>query len=497
VLSEPVATSADEPDATPLTALGSTLLTAVQALGRELDTVQKEVDARASARLGGARDELAAIHDEMHQQQLEISELLAGAGSSRAAMIRRFLSTIPLATVLTSRTGKIIEANAAAHAAMRMPLGTLAGKPIFAYIAQDDRRQLRSTLSASVADDELRQATARVTPRHSAAVECYFALVRETGGQATGAGVDESAADRATDPSGGQDEDSAQLAARAEDSAEPNGPDDGSAPAVDDESASGPMVRWVILPDYESVEGPPSHLQLEALTRLCRLGADDGDLRATLTQVARLCLQASEEASAVSLQVGDPLEPTMTVATSATAQHLDGLQHARAGGPSFDAYRSRRPVALDGAAVTEHHGLADDEQARSVHSLLAVPLVTDELPTGVLTVYASGERSVATLAALRQVMPFVEAAQTLIRDTRAHEEMRRTQEQLESALLSRAVIDQAKGMIMISLKCNADDAFAHLVRMSSTRHEKVRDVAQRMVDDVLTKRSRLLAKSSE
>ena len=94
-------------------------------------------------------------------------------------------------------------------------------------------------------------------------------------------------------------------------------------------------------------------------------------------------------------------------------------------------------------------------------------------------------------------MPFVEAAQTLIRDTKAHEEMRRTQEQLESALISRAVIDQAKGMIMISLNCNADDAFGHLVRMSSTRHEKVRDVAQRMVNDVLTKRSRLLANSSE
>jgi transcriptional regulator with GAF, ATPase, and Fis domain len=264
-----------------------------------------------------------------------------------------------------------------------------------------------------------------------------------------------------------------------------------------DEEPDLTTVRWVILPNYEAVDGPPSHQQLEALTRLCRLGANDGDLRTTLGQVARLCVQALAEVDDVSLLVGNPLEPSMTIASSATAQHLDGLQHARAGGPSFDAYRSRRPVALDGDAVTKHRGLAKDKQAGLVRSLLAVPLVADNLPSGVLTIYATGDRSVATLEALRQVMPFVEAAQTLIRDTRAHEEMRRTQEQLSEALTSRAVIDQAKGMIMIGLKCDADEAFAHLVRMSSTRHEKVRDVAQSMVDDVLKKHSRPLASPSE
>ena len=453
---------------------GDTLLTAVEALRSELDAVRGEVDPEIATRLAGAKDELAAIQDEMHQQQQEIHELLTGAGSSRAGMMRRFLATLPVATLLTSSTGKIIEANGEAHAALRMPTGTLAGKPVFAYVAQDDRRELRSALSQATADDELRQVAGRITPRHTTPVPSHFALVRE---------LDEQVAAVAAN---GSDGSPVSPAAGAETTAEPTSPSDPAAM----------LVRWVILPDY-AADGPPSHVQLEALTRLCRLGADAGELRATLTQVVKLCVQALPEADDVSLLVGDPLEPTMVVASSAVAQHLDGLQHSRAGGPSFDAYRSRRPLALDGTAVAEHQGLVDDPDAAAVHSLLAVPLITDELPTGVLTVYATGERTVATLIALRQVMPFVEAAQTLIRDTRAHEEMRRTQEQLESALTSRAVIDQAKGMIMISLKCNADEAFGHLVRMSSTRHEKVRDVAQSMVAEVLTKRSRLLANSSE
>jgi PAS domain-containing protein len=448
-------------DLAPPPAYGATLRTAVQALRLELDTVRHEADPEVSARLADAEDELAAIQDEMRQQEQEISELLTGAGANRLGMMRRFLSTLPVATLLTTATGKIIEGNGAAHAILRVPMGGLAGKPVFAYAAQDDRRRLRSALSKACTTDELIQIAAQVTSRHGTAVRAYFALVRE-----------------ADEPIGPADPD-------------PEAPTDLD---LDEDVRA---VRWVILPDYEAIDGPPSHEQLEALTRLCRLGADDGDLRATLGHVVRLSLQAVNEASDVSLLVGNPLEPTMAVTSSATAQHLDGVQHARAGGPAFDAFRSRRPVALDGEAVTAHQGLVGDQVATSVHSLLAIPLITDDLPCGVLTVYGTGAQSVATLMALRQLMPFVEAAQTLIRDTRAHDEMRRTQEQLQSALTSRAVIDQAKGMIMISLKCNADDAFAHLVRMSSTRHEKVRDVAQSLVDDVLKKRSRLLVNPSE
>ena len=53
---------------------------------------------------------------------------------------------------------------------------------------------------------------------------------------------------------------------------------------------------------------------------------------------------------------------------------------------------------------------------------------------------------------------------------------------LERALTSRAVIDQAKGMIMARLGVNADDAFARLVGLSSRLNVKVRDLAALMVE---------------
>ncbi|HVT21708.1 MAG TPA: ANTAR domain-containing protein [Mycobacteriales bacterium] len=52
---------------------------------------------------------------------------------------------------------------------------------------------------------------------------------------------------------------------------------------------------------------------------------------------------------------------------------------------------------------------------------------------------------------------------------------------LRTAMDTRAVIEQAKGMIMITLKVDADAAFEVLVRRSQTSHVKLSDVAQEIV----------------
>jgi AmiR/NasT family two-component response regulator len=53
---------------------------------------------------------------------------------------------------------------------------------------------------------------------------------------------------------------------------------------------------------------------------------------------------------------------------------------------------------------------------------------------------------------------------------------------LERALSSRAVIDQAKGMVMARLGIDADEAFARLVKLSSHLNVKLRDLAALIVE---------------
>jgi AmiR/NasT family two-component response regulator len=54
---------------------------------------------------------------------------------------------------------------------------------------------------------------------------------------------------------------------------------------------------------------------------------------------------------------------------------------------------------------------------------------------------------------------------------------------LETALRSRAVIDEAKGVVMATLGCTPDEAFAFLAGKSQAKNIKVRDLAARIVAD--------------
>jgi AmiR/NasT family two-component response regulator len=61
-------------------------------------------------------------------------------------------------------------------------------------------------------------------------------------------------------------------------------------------------------------------------------------------------------------------------------------------------------------------------------------------------------------------------------------------QELSEALESRAVIDQAKGMLMTRLAYNAEEAFDLLQEVSKDSNEKMIVVAQRMVDSVVRAR---------
>jgi AmiR/NasT family two-component response regulator len=48
----------------------------------------------------------------------------------------------------------------------------------------------------------------------------------------------------------------------------------------------------------------------------------------------------------------------------------------------------------------------------------------------------------------------------------------------------RAVIEQAKGIVMAERRCTAEEAFAVLAKIAAYSHSEVRDVAATLVDGV-------------
>ena len=57
--------------------------------------------------------------------------------------------------------------------------------------------------------------------------------------------------------------------------------------------------------------------------------------------------------------------------------------------------------------------------------------------------------------------------------------------QLQTALATRPVIDQANGLLRGRTGRSAEEAFAQLRSISQTEHRKLGDVAQRIVDEAV------------
>jgi AmiR/NasT family two-component response regulator len=72
---------------------------------------------------------------------------------------------------------------------------------------------------------------------------------------------------------------------------------------------------------------------------------------------------------------------------------------------------------------------------------------------------------------------------TVMQEVSMRSELETVVSQLQTALESRATIDQAKGIVMARYGCDADEAFRILARLSSNANVKLREIAQRLVEE--------------
>lgn len=118
-----------------------------------------------------------------------------------------------------------------------------------------------------------------------------------------------------------------------------------------------------------------------------------------------------------------------------------------------------------------------------VQSILAYPLKSKNEAFGALNFY-SPRREAFSEEAISLGVTFATRASALLLDATRYEAAMELATQLQEALQSRAVIDQAKGMLMDRHKVSGDEAFEQLKAISQRKNIKVRDLAQRMVDEV-------------
>ena len=223
----------------------------------------------------------------------------------------------------------------------------------------------------------------------------------------------------------------------------------------------------------------------DALQALSQFMVAEVSLGDTLLQVARITTDAMPAAELAGIALlGDDGRPTTAVYTDEASPEIDAGQYESGHGPCLDAWRQRRPVRIDDMtaaadAYPEFSRLARDH---GVHSTLSLPLVAAKEGIGALNLYARREKGFSPEDEAVGV-DLAAAAAIVLANASAYSAASQLGAQLTEAMKSRAVIEQAKGMLMAqSPTMTADDAFELLRKASQRENVKLRDIAQRIVD---------------
>jgi GAF domain-containing protein len=231
-------------------------------------------------------------------------------------------------------------------------------------------------------------------------------------------------------------------------------------------------------------QSPPPANRTEALERLGRLSLRDLSMDGLLQTVAELSksvMPGNPETSVLLLVKGTP---TTVVHTGQLAIDLDETQYEAGHGPCLNAARTGEltevPDTRTDRRWTDYMRRAAEHGALSS---LSVPLVIDEDQgvTGALNIYARWPDAFdedARTAAAR----FGPYAAVAAGNLYAYQSARGLADNLQKALESRAVIDQAKGVLMERYKLTPDQAFELLAQASMGTNRKLRDVANQLVE---------------
>jgi PAS domain S-box-containing protein len=373
-----------------------------------------------------AEEELVAQSDqlELYRQELEDQR-------------RRYLDLFdfaPDAYVVTDAFGKILEANQAAGRLFGLSVKHLVGKLLALFVADTDRGAFRTALTrlAGPEDGEAPEMVLRAQPRGAEAFE---------------AGVTAAA------------------------------------------SAGDGAIRWLFRDITERLRAEAEirslHNELELLSSLTALShvlLGEETLDTLLQRVAELSAEALPGCHA-GVTLMEKGRPTTAVATDDLVGTVDDAQYQADEGPCLDAIRDGRPHRSDAVADDPRWPRFGPAAAgEGVVSVMALPLEVRGETLGALNLYSTEPAAFSDPTRERLAELLAGQAAVALANARLYESSSRLATQLQEAMASRGVIEQAKGVLMARERCTEDQAFDILRRASQRTNRKLREIAKLVVD---------------
>jgi GAF domain-containing protein len=200
----------------------------------------------------------------------------------------------------------------------------------------------------------------------------------------------------------------------------------------------------------------------------------------SLRQLAELSLELIPGSAAAGVVVAGDNSWAYSASEACIAQ-LHRLQLETGAGPVAETLRFGEARRIDDTADEERWPeVCSAMTAESLRSCLILPLRTDREPGGALALYAR-ERGSFAGAGHDVALLFAAQGGVAMRNASMYKNCRRLVDNLRVALESRAVIEQAKGILVAEYGFEPEAAFKRLSALSQNTNRKVKDIAADLV----------------
>ncbi len=182
--------------------------------------------------------------------------------------------------------------------------------------------------------------------------------------------------------------------------------------------------------------------------------------------------------------VHDGQQRFVTAAVDAIAS-IERVQEKWQKGPCIEAVASAGPVAVPDIAVEDAASERWPEyvvaaKTAGIQAVAGIPMLAEGDAIGAVNLYDSQPRNWSD-EDLRVATVFASVATGYLSHASAAQQHQRTAEQLQQAMNTRLIIEQAKGVLATKREITVDDAFQTLRKYARDHNARIHDVCRAVV----------------
>jgi GAF domain-containing protein len=219
-----------------------------------------------------------------------------------------------------------------------------------------------------------------------------------------------------------------------------------------------------------------------AMHELAQLLVAEEGVESTLQRVSDLAVRVIPDCDAAGVTLALDGKYVTAACTDRRTLEVDEGQYSRGEGPCLQAMRDKAVIRLDAAGADERWPeFLEDARRSDIRSFLAGPMLLKNEAIGALNLYSRKSDGFTDLDDLLVAL-FTGQAAIAVANAKTYADAVELTRQLREALDSRAVIEQAKGVLMGREGLDAGAAFERLRIWSQTRNIKLREIAKQIVE---------------